>query len=123
MKKSDFRILNFGKGVKRLERKEELLKLVEGSNQLTILPLIDKMIYLENQLEALEKLPMIKVNPENTMQQRATPAAKLYKEFLQQYINVVKVVARSIGTENEQDTSPLREWVESRLELAAGLQG
>lgn len=98
------------------------MKLVQVSNKLTVMPLVDKMLYLENQLESLEKLPMIRVNPDNPMQQKATPAAKLYKEFLQQYINVVKVVARAIGVENEQEISPLREWVESRLEGAKAIE-
>lgn len=100
-----------------MNRKEELLKLVDDSNRTTILPLIDKMIFLENQLEHLEKLPMIKVNPENPMQQKATPAAKLYKEFLQQYTNVVKVISRMVGGESEQEESPLRKWVKSRNEV------
>lgn len=101
--------------MKILERKEELLKLIDDSNRTTILPLIDKMLFLENQLEQLEKLPMIKVNPENPMQQKSTPASKLYREFLQQYTNVVKVISRVTGEENEQEESPLRKWVNSRL--------
>ncbi len=101
--------------MKILERKEELLKLIDDSNRSTILPLIDKMLFLENQLEQLEKLPMIKVNPENPMQQKSTPASKLYREFLQQYTNVVKVISRATGEENEQEESPLRKWVNSRL--------
>lgn len=105
-----------------MERKEELMKLVQDSNVLTIKTLVDKMLYLENQLESLEKLPMIKVNPDNPVQQKATPAAKLYKEFLQQYVNVVKVVARATGAENEQETSPLRAWVESRMDIAEAIQ-
>lgn len=98
-----------------MERKEELLKLVNDSNRTTVLPLIDKMLFLENQLEQLEKLPMIKVNPENPMQQKSTPASKLYKEFLQQYINVVKVISHMVGVENDQEESPLRKWVSTRL--------
>jgi hypothetical protein len=98
-----------------VERKEELLKLVNDSNRTTVLPLIDKMLFLENQLEQLEKLPMIKVNPENPMQQKSTPASKLYKEFLQQYTNVVKVISHMVGVENDQEESPLRKWVSTRL--------
>jgi hypothetical protein len=98
-----------------MERKEELLKLVNDSNRTTVLPLIDKMLFLENQLEQLEKLPMIKVNPENPMQQKSTPASKLYKEFLQQYTNVVKVILKAAGDDtNAAELSPLRKWVESR---------
>ena len=99
-----------------LERKEELMKLANDSNRTTILPLIDQMIYLENQLDYYRTLPMIKVNQENPMQQKATPAAKLYKEFLQQYTNVVKVISRITTNENDQEESPLRKWANSRRE-------
>lgn len=99
-----------------VDRKEELLKIVNDSNRSTILPLIDEMMYLENQLDYYRTLPMIKVNPENPMQQKATPAAKLYKEFLQQYTNVVKVIARATIGENHQEESPLRKWADSRKE-------
>lgn len=97
-----------------MERKEELLKLVNDSNSSTILPLIDKMLFLEAQLENLEKLPMIKVHPENPELQKATPAAKLYKEFLQQYTNIIKVISHAVGNTTNEEDSPLRKWVKSR---------
>ncbi len=99
----------------KLNRKEELMKVVNKSNETITEPLIDKVLFLENQLESLERLPMIKVNPNNPEQQKATPAAKLYKEFLQQYINVVKVILKAAGDDtNAAELSPLRKWVESR---------
>lgn len=94
-----------------MNRKEELLKLVNDS---TLAPLIDKLLFIEGQLENLEKLPMIKVNPNNPEQQKATPAAKLYKEFLQQYTNVIKVISHAVGDENNEEDSPLRRWAKSR---------
>ena len=94
-----------------MTRREELLKL---TNDPTIIPLIEKMIFLENELEKLEKLPMIKVHPENPEIQKSTPAAKLYKEFLQQYTNIIKVISRATGNENDEEDSPLRKWVRSR---------
>lgn len=97
-----------------MERREELMKLVNNSNASTVTPLIEKMLFLENQLENLEKLPMIKVHPQNPEMQKTTPAAKLYKEFLQQYTNIVKVVSHVTGDENKEDDSPLRKWVRSR---------
>ena len=99
----------------KLNRKEELMKIVNKSNETIAEPLIDKVLFLENQLESLERLPMIKVNPNNPEQQKATPAAKLYKEFLQQYINVVKVILKAAGDDtNAAELSPLRKWAESR---------
>ena len=102
-----------------MDRKAELIKLVNNSNSAVLIPLIDKMLYLENQLENLEKLPMIKIRPDCPEIQKATPAAKLYKEFLQQYTNIVKIVARITDDENSKETSPLRAWVESRGEKSA----
>lgn len=97
-----------------MERREELLKLVNDSNETIVKPLIEKMLFLENQLEQLEKLPMIKVHPEMPELQKTTPAAKLYKEFLQQYTNIIKVISRATGVENDEEDSPLRKWVRSR---------
>ena len=97
-----------------MERREELLKLVNDSNSSVLTPLIDKLLFLEGQLERLEKLPMIKVHPENPEIQKTTPAAKLYKEFLQQYVNVVKAVSHTVGDKADEEESPLRKWVRSR---------
>lgn len=94
-----------------MTRREELLKL---TNDPTITPLIEKMLFLENELEKLEKLPMIKVHPENPEIQKSTPAAKLYKEFLQQYTNIIKVISHATGDENNEEDSPLRKWARSR---------
>jgi hypothetical protein len=90
------------------------MKLVNDSNASTVVPLIDKVLFLEGQLENLEKLPMIKVHPQNPEIQKTTPAAKLYKEFLQQYTNIIKVISHVTGDENKEEDSPLRKWVKSR---------
>lgn len=97
-----------------MNRREELLKIVNESNSIAILPLIDRMIFLETKLEELEKLPMIRINAENPSQQKATPAAKQYREFLQQYTNVVKIVVRISDDNGDQQESPLRAWARER---------
>lgn len=101
----------------KLNRKEELMKVVNKSNETIAEPLIDKVLFLENQLESLERLPMIKVNPNNPEQQKATPAAKLYKEFLQQYVNVIKVLLRQTGDETNVESSALEKWCKERMNL------
>lgn len=97
--------------MEKIERREILLNL---SDDPMIISLIEKMLFLEGELEKLEKLPMIRVNPNNPEQQKSTPAAKLYKEFLQQYTNVIKVIARATGEDDKIEDSPLRAWVNSR---------
>lgn len=95
-----------------MTRKEELLSVfeeVEGKN--IILKLIDDMIYLEQQLEQLKKLPMIKVNPNNPELQKTTPAAKLYKEFLGQYNVTIKSLGTFIKKTESNEESPLETYL------------
>lgn len=96
-----------------MSRKDDLLQAVK--NDVTLVPLIDEMVFLENQLEELKKLPFIKVNPQNPYQQKATPAQKQYKELLQQYGNIVKIIARVSGDGGDHEESPLREWIKKHV--------
>ena len=57
-----------------------------------------KIIYIEDELEALRKLPKLKVHPKKPELQKSTPAAKLYKEYFQQYINALKLLLRLPNT-------------------------
>jgi len=98
-----------------MNRKDELLKIV-GDNELFI-RLIDEIIYIENQLVELKKYPFISINPKNPSQQKSTAAAKLYKEFLQQYNNSLKILARVSGQDENDEESPLRKWVKSRQDV------
>lgn len=90
-------------------RFEELFKSVE--NDETLKPLIEQMVYLEGELETLKKLPKYKIHPNDPTRQKITVAGKLYKEYLQQYINVVKVVVRITGIDESEEDSPLRDWM------------
>ena len=96
-----------------MNRKKELLSLIDHDPVLT--PLIDDMIELEEQLEYLRTLPKIKVHPKDPGKQKATPAAKLYKECLQQYMNMIRILMRATGTDIEDEESPLRKWFNSHV--------
>lgn len=50
----------------------------------------EHIAFLQTQLQYLKTLPFIRVNPKDSTQQKPTPAAKQYKELMQQYINLVK---------------------------------
>ena len=89
-------------------RKEQLLQII--GNDAALLKLADEVCFLETKLAELKKLPFINVNPKNTAQQKATPAAKQYKELLQQYTNCIKILEHICGEDGENDVSPLRKW-------------
>lgn len=92
-----------------MSRKEELLKLL--NNNITYVPLVTEMVYLEDQLDELRELPKIKVHPTDKTKQKTTPAAKLYKEYLQQYTNIVRILMKATGTDESDEESPLRKWM------------
>ena len=105
-----------------MSRKEELIHIVckDGmNNDVKAKQLVDEIVFIEEQLVELRKLPFININPKNPMQQKTTPAAKQYKELLQQYNNSLRLLLRlsgDMGGESEEE-SPLRKWVKSRKEL------
>lgn len=74
-------------------------------------PLIDEMLFLEKNLTEVKKLPFIKVHPNDPSRQKATPAAKQYKELLQQYTNIIRLLMRATGTDESDEESPLRRWM------------
>ena len=95
-----------------MERQEELYKIVgelDEKVQLFAYSLVDRMLYLEEKLLYLEKLPFIKVHPNDPMKQKETPARKMYVPLLQQYNLVIKTICKIIGVETEQDDSKTAE--------------
>lgn len=78
--------------------------------------LMDEIEFIEGQLVELKKHPFIKINPKNPTQQKTTPAAKLYKDLLQQYNNSLKLLLKAQGAldDQEEETSPLRRWLNER---------
>lgn len=92
-----------------MSRREELVAIV--GEDATTTRLIDKAIELEEELDRLHGLPKIKVDPDNPERQKITPAAKLYKDFLQAYTNVMKVLIHASGRDEAEEDSPLRDWM------------
>lgn len=97
-----------------MTRKEELLSLI--GRDPVLMPLITEMVELEDQLDLLRELPKIKVHPKDPTKQKATPAAKLYKECLQQYTNIIRILMKATGTDLEDEESPLRKWFNEHMD-------
>lgn len=96
-----------------MTRKNELLKLL--NNDITYIPLVNEMVYLEDQLDELRRLPKIKIHPSDPSKQKTTPAAKLYKEYLQQYTNIVRILMKATGADETEEESPLRKWMNEHV--------
>ena len=101
-----------------MTRKEELTKIFENVEDTKgiIMPLIDDVVFLEEQLSALRKLPFIKVHPDYPDIQKPTAASKQYRELLQQYNQCIKIMTSVIRKDAPEEESPLRAFIASRKE-------
>lgn len=98
-----------------MSRRDELVAIIPEDSLELVNSVLDDVVFLEERLTELKALPFIEVNASNPMKQRSTPASKLYKEFLQQYINCIKMIEGVIYRDkrlegDEVEESPLRKW-------------
>lgn len=96
-----------------MERQEQLnnifAKLSDDQKELNE-PLKQKALFLEDRLAELEKLPFYRVNPNNPAQQKRTEAGRLYKDLLQAYCNVMKMLNSVVNRNTVEDTDEFDEW-------------
>lgn len=96
-----------------MERQEQLnsifAKLSDDQKELNE-PLKQKALFLEDRLAELEKLPFYRVNQNNAAQQKRTEAGRLYKDLLQAYCNVMKMLNSVINKNTVEDTDEFDEW-------------
>ena len=104
-----------------MDRKKEILNIIPEDALSLVSDIVDDVIFLEKQLAELRQLPFIEVHPKNNMKQRTTPAAKHYKEFLQQYVNCIKLIEYVIYKDKRLEVdvpedSPLRKWFKAHAD-------
>lgn len=98
-----------------MSRRDELINLIPDDSKELVTDIVDHIVFLESKMTELKQLPFIQVHPDDPTLQRNTPASKMYKEFLQQYINCIKVLEGIIYRDkrlegDEAEESPLRKW-------------
>lgn len=99
----------------KMSRIDELNKIFEGANEnvkTIVSPMLDELVFIEEQLKELRTKPFIKYHPNDSTQQKQTPAGKLYRDLLAQEKDIVRILCSQIH-KGSDDTgeSPLREWV------------
>ena len=100
-----------------MDRRKDLLSCLSGNTDERLVgQLIDEILFLENQLKALKKLPFIKVHPTNPELQKATPASKLYIQVNAQYNSAIRTLVSLSGNDNANEDSPLRKWVKKHVD-------
>ena len=88
-----------------MDRREQLDKIfenVEDDKKQLVDKLLDEVVFLENKMTELKSMPFINVHPKNPALQKTTPAAKLYKECSQSYMNAIRILC---GVLNKVETT------------------
>ena len=98
----------------RYEELNNIFEDIDTNEKKLIEPLINEVIYLEEQMKYLKTLPFINVNPKNLTQQKTTPASKQYKEFSQSYMNAIRILCSII---HKTDTSAQDELMKKLSEF------
>lgn len=88
----------------RLDELKGLFETVEEDKQKLAQQLIEEAEFLEARLAELRKLPFIKVHPEDNERQKRTEASKLYKEHIQSYCNVIKILNSILQKNSIEDS-------------------
>lgn len=101
-----------------MDRRKELLNCLKADEKL-VGHLVDEVIYLEERIEEVRKLPFIRVHPDDPQKQKSTPAARLYTQLCAQYNSVIRtLVSISNGDGNDNEESPLRKWAKKYVDTA-----
>lgn len=93
-----------------MDRLYELKKIfgkIDDDKRTVIEPLLEDVVFLESRLRKLRALPLLRVHPKNPEKQETTPAGKQYKEYMQSYLNAIKVLQTMLYREGESGESPL----------------
>lgn len=80
-------------------RYETLLKIfdtIEEDKKTVIEPLLTEVVFMEDRLTELRKLPHLRIHPKDRSRQEITPAGKQYKETMQAYLNALKVLMTAL---------------------------
>lgn len=100
-----------------MNRRDELIGIFKDldSNVKTIVaPMIDDLVFIEEQLEELRKQPFIRYHPKDPSIQKATPAGKLYKDLLAQEKDIVRILCSQLHKGgSEEGESPLRAYLKT----------
>ena len=96
----------------RVRELEKIFENVDEDKRKVIEPLLEDVAFLERKLAELRKLPLLRVHPNNPERQETTAAGKMYKEYLQSYLNAVKVLQSTLSRYTQEEQDAFDKWLE-----------
>lgn len=103
--------------VSRKDSLYSIFKHVDENERELVTPLIEQVIFLEERMDELREMPFVRINPKNPLMQKTTPAAKLYKECMQSYMNAIRIL---LNTLRKVESSAADELLERLKEFSLG---
>ena len=103
-----------------VDRKNEIFSLfehVDDEEKKLLTPLIENVVFLEKRMSDLREMPFVRAHPKNPLLQKTTPAAKLYKECMQSYMNAIRIL---LNTLRKVESSAADELLERLKEFSLG---
>ena len=100
-----------------MSRVDDLKKIVEKIDEdkrTVIEPLIDEIVFIEEQLKTLKKVPFLRVDKKNPSKQEETAAGKQYKAYLQQYNNCIRVIMTAISRYGVEEDDAFDAWLKEK---------
>lgn len=102
-----------------MDRKEELkdiLKDVDDKQKRLVNRLVDEVVYIEDTLSDLKKLPFMRVHPKDSTRQEITPAGKQYRDLTATYMNAIRILCSLISKTDTDDYDPVAEFLKKMKE-------
>lgn len=96
----------------RLEELESIFDKVDADKAAVIAPLLPQVVFLEERLRELQKVPHIRIHPKNPARQEITAAGKQYKELMQSYNNCLKILLSTLGRYSQEEADEFDKWLE-----------
>lgn len=90
---------------------KELFKDIDQNQRKLVDRLIDEVIYIEEMLNQLKKLPFIRVHPKDSSKQEITPAGKQYKDMTATYMNAIRILCSLLSKVDGEDYDPVAEFM------------
>ena len=96
----------------RLESLKAIFEKVDADKAAVVSPLLPQVVFMEQRLDELRKVPHIRIHPKNPARQEITAAGKQYKELMQSYLNAVKVLQMTLSRYSVEEKDAFDEWLE-----------
>lgn len=97
----------------RLEELQAIFENVDEDKASVIAPLLPQVVFIEERLRELQKVPHIRIHPKNPARQEITAAGKQYKELMQSYLNSIKVLQMTLSRYSVEEKDAFDEWLEA----------